>query len=532
MTISGMTISNGFAVSGGGIFNFSSGIVNMINCTLSGNTADDGGDTGGSGGAISNSGTMNITNSTLNGNTTNTRGGAIYNDFAGIMSVTNSTISNNSASLAGGAIDNFGTLHLSNSTVSFNSGGSFGPGGIYKNNNSIANVKSSIIALNTANFGFDQDVSGSFTSQGFNLIGKTDGSTGFIASTDQTGTVASPLNPRFDPDGLHNNGGPTQTIALFFDSPAIDKATSIALTGGTLSTDQRGAGFSRTFDNLTIPNATGGDGTDIGAFELQTATPTPTPTPTPTKLANISTRLRVETGDNVLIGGFIVTGNAPKKVIARALGPSLPVAGALANPKLEIYNSDNQLIAANNNWKNARNKQAIIDSQVAPTKDLESAVLRSIEPGAYTAIVRGVNGGTGVGSIEIYDLNRGADSQLANISSRGLVKTGDNVMIGGFIISGATSKKVIVRAIGPSLPVIGKLADPTLELFDGNGQRIAMNNNWRQTQQAQIQATGVAPTNDREAAIVATLPAAAYTAIVRGNGGTTGVALVEVYALD
>ncbi len=263
---------------------------------------------------------------------------------------------------------------------------------------------------------------------------------------------------------------------------------------------------------------------DIGAFELGGTIPV--------TLANISTRLRVETGDNVLIGGFIVTGTQPKKVIVRAIGPSLPVPGKLANPTLELHGPGG-LIASNDNWMDAPNRQEIIDSTVPPTNDFESAILTTLPANStgYTAIVRGASGGTGVGLVEVYDLDRTVDSKLANISSRGFVQTDDNVMIGGFIILGISSQRVIVRAIGPSLPVPGALADPTLELHDRDGVVIASNDNWRSDQEAEIIASTVPPTNDLESAIVATLPPAAHTAIVRGKNGTTGVALVEVFAL-
>jgi plastocyanin len=261
-----------------------------------------------------------------------------------------------------------------------------------------------------------------------------------------------------------------------------------------------------------------------------TASPSPSPSPTPTTLANISTRLDVETGDNVLIGGFIITGTQPKKVILRAIGPSLPVAGALANPTLEL-NSGGTILALNDNWMDAPNKQEIIDSTIPPNNDLESAILTTLNPGLYTAIVRGVNNTTGVGLVEAYDLDRTVDSKLANISTRGLVQTGDNVLIGGFIVLGSDMQKVIVRAIGPSLPVAGALADPTLDLVNPDGSVLASNDNWRDTQEADIIATGVPPTDDAESAIVATLSPNLYTAIVRGANGTTGVGLVEVFAL-
>jgi hypothetical protein len=248
-------------------------------------------------------------------------------------------------------------------------------------------------------------------------------------------------------------------------------------------------------------------------------------------LGNISTRAVVGTDDNVLIGGFIITGNQEKKVVVRAMGPSLPVPGKLANPRLDLYGGS-QLLESNDNWQTSPNAQAIIDSTVAPGNSLEAAVVRSLPPGGYTAVVNGV-GGTGIGTIEIYDLDPAADAKLANISSRGIVQTGDNAMIGGIIIVGTSAQKVIVRAIGPSLPLAGKLLDPMVELYNQNGVSIGANDNWRTGgQEAEIIASTVPPLNEAEAAIVQTLPPAGYTAIVRGKDGTTGLALVEVYALD
>ena len=251
---------------------------------------------------------------------------------------------------------------------------------------------------------------------------------------------------------------------------------------------------------------------------------------------NISTRMRVETGDDVLIGGFILTGNDAKKVILRAIGPSLAgagLAGFLQDPTLELYDSTGAMIASNDNWRTGGQEAEIIASTIPPTNDLESAIVRTLPVGGYTAIVRGNSGESGIGLVEAYDVDPNVDSKLANISSRGRVQTNDDVMIGGFIVGGGGggTMKVIVRAIGPSLPVSGALADPTLELFSANGMVIASNDNWRSNQEAEIIASTVPPTNDLESAIVATLPAAAHTAIVRGKNGTTGVALVEVYAL-
>jgi hypothetical protein len=253
------------------------------------------------------------------------------------------------------------------------------------------------------------------------------------------------------------------------------------------------------------------------------------------QLGNISTRLSVGTDENVLIGGFIVTGSQSKEVIARAIGPSLSLSGVLADPVLELHDSSGATIATNDNWGESANKQAIIDSGFAPTQDKESAILRTLEPGLYTTIVRGVSGTTGIALVEVYDLDRTVDSQLANISTRGLVQTGDNVMIGGVIVLGDTDADVLVRAIGPELAdvgVEGVLADPILELHDKDGNLITSNDDWNNPQSPQIEATGLAPSDDHESAILATLSPANYTAIVRGKDDTTGVALVEVYHLS
>lgn len=265
--------------------------------------------------------------------------------------------------------------------------------------------------------------------------------------------------------------------------------------------------------------------------------PVPSPTPIPTGLANISTRLRVEAGDNVLIGGFIITGTESKTVMLRAIGPSLSIPGKLENPHLELRNEFGQLLESNDNWQDSTRKQDIINSTIAPTHDLESAIIATLQANnaSYTAIVRGVNDTIGIGLVEAYDLNRAAKSKLANISTRGVVRTGDDVLIGGLIVLGQDQLKVIIRAIGPSLSVAGKLEDPILELRDGNGGLLMSNDNWRTGgQETEITSTGVPPTNDAESAIVFMLPAsgASYTAIVRGVGDTTGIAVVEVYALN
>lgn len=250
---------------------------------------------------------------------------------------------------------------------------------------------------------------------------------------------------------------------------------------------------------------------------------------------NIATRVRVQTGDNTLIGGFIITGTQSKKIIIRAIGPSLSfqgIPGALQDPVLEVYNSSNQLLAMNDSWR-ATQEALIKETGVAPTDDREAAGVFTLPPGNYTAVVRGKGSDTGLGLVEVYDLDQAADSELANISTRGRVETGDNVMIAGFII-GANGGRVMLRALGPSLAsaVPGTLPDPKISLRDANGVEIARNNDWKvSSQQAEIAATGIAPTNDKEAAVVATLAPGNYTAIESDFNNATGVGLVELYKL-
>jgi len=253
------------------------------------------------------------------------------------------------------------------------------------------------------------------------------------------------------------------------------------------------------------------------------------------QLLNISTRMKVLTGNSVLIGGFIVEGSANKQVLLRALGPTLTqfgISGVLADPTLELHDGSGALITSNDNWKDTQ-QAAIAATGKAPPNDLESAILHTFTPGNYTAIVRGKNNTTGVGLVEAYDVDNSDTITLTNISTRGFVDTGNNVMIGGFI-SGNGIVRVIVRALGPTLSQFGVtnvLADPVLDVRDAQGTSLATNDDWADTQQAEIQASSKAPPNAKESAIIIVRPPGNTTAIVSGKGNTTGNALVEVYIL-
>jgi hypothetical protein len=263
--------------------------------------------------------------------------------------------------------------------------------------------------------------------------------------------------------------------------------------------------------------------------------------PPPGAALNISTRLPVGTGQDVLIGGFIIQGPIAKTVVIRAIGPSLPLTGALQDPVLELHDGTGAIIASNDNWRSTQiggllSSDQSIDieaSSLAPVNDAEAALIATLSPGVYTAVVHGANNGTGIAVVEGYDLDVDKASKLANISTRGFIQTGDNVMIGGFILGGGTgASSVVIRGIGPSLSAFGitnPLLDPMLELHDANGAIIDSNDDWR-TNQALIQSTGLQPSNDAESALLLSNPApGAYTVILRGKNGGTGVGVIEAY---
>jgi hypothetical protein len=251
--------------------------------------------------------------------------------------------------------------------------------------------------------------------------------------------------------------------------------------------------------------------------------------------------MRVQTGDGVGIGGFIITGTAPKHVLLRTIGPSLSQAGVpnvLADPVLELHGPGSFVTITNDNWKDDPAQRILIEATgIPPTNDFESAIQAALDPGAYTAVVRGSNNTTGIGLIEVYDLAPGVSSKLANISTRAFVSTGDDIVIAGFMLgNGNGGDRVVVRGIGPSLTAVGvpnALANPRLELRDGNGALLVVNNDWQDDpdQAAELRNAGLAPTNFLESGIATTLPPGPYTALFSGLNSGTGIGLIEVYDL-
>ncbi len=477
--IAGLTMSNGRMIGQNGGYGgaiSALGSLTLRKCTLSANS-------GYYGGAIFTTSELILSDCTLSGNSANGVGGAIYSDVSAMVSLTNCSVVSNStigkSGNTGGGIRSDGPLSVVNCTFSGNSAQGSG-GGIASfaaldirnctfssntspNGNSVAVSRTT---FETANSIFHQ---GTATGENFSAIQANVVSHGHNLSDDEAGGgsgvepggfLGEPgdrrnTDPRLAP--LADNGGLTSTHALLSDSQAINAGDD----GNAPSLDQRG------YSRVGV--------SDIGAFEFGGLIPS--------TLGNISTRLRVETGDNVLIGGFIVTGTQPKKIIVRAIGPSLPLAGALADPVLELRNSSGALIRSNNDWRDDPAQESeIIATGIPPSNNLEAAIVETLPANgaAYTAIVRGANNGTGIGVVEAYDLDGTVNSELANISTRGFVQTGDDVLIGGLIVLGQSPLRVIVRGIGPSLPFSGTLADPILNLHDSNGALLISNDNWRE----------------------------------------------------
>ncbi len=367
--------------------------------------------------------------------------------------------------------------------------------------------------------------------------------------TDLTPTTIEATNPAWSPDGakilfrkedsiwVMNRNGSQQTrlTSSFLDrSPAWSPdGTKIAFCRGFYNEADIFVMDANGTNRVNITNHLGSETPD-----WQRIAPTPSPTPAAQTL-NISTRMRVQTGENVGIGGFIITGTASKHVLLRAIGPSLTQSGvpnALADPVLELHGPGAFVTVINNNWRDdPAQEAAIIATGIPPANDLESAIDAPLAPGTYSAIVRGNGDTSGIALVEVYDLNQPLDSKLANISTRAFVETGDNVVIGGFVLGGNNgADQIILRGIGPSLTATGVsdvLADPTLELRNSNGALLTFNNDWQDdpAQAAELIAAGLAPASELESGIAATLPPGLYTAVLAGLDNGAGIGLVEVY---
>jgi plastocyanin len=362
-----------------------------------------------------------------------------------------------------------------------------------------------------------------------------------------TVTVAPNSAHVFSPDGVIIKPGDTVKWVWDDNNHTVtsgDTSEEIAKANGMFDSGNRSKGsqFSFTFPDVgkfdyfcVFHHGMGMDGTvEVRASAAGT-------------VGNVSTRLPIGTDDNVLIEGFIVQGPAgsTKKMIVRAIGPSLVPFGitdAVANPTLEIHDANNATVATNNDWKTTQTGGLITSdqvaeinaSQLAPSNDLESAIIASLAPGSYTAVVRGAGNTTGTGVVDAYDLNTGSTARLANIATRGLIQPADKLMIAGFIVQNA-SLKTVVRAIGPSLAAFGisnALPDTTLQLRDQNGVIVKENDDWQSDQKQELESTGLQPSNNLEAAVVATIAPGQYTVQVRGKPETTGTGVVQVYFLQ
>lgn len=321
----------------------------------------------------------------------------------------------------------------------------------------------------------------------------------------------------------------SQISPLSFSAMSDNSNVSVAITGTKLLVTGNSVGTA----HVTV-TATDLDGATVSQmFTVNVVA-------APGRFVNLATRMQVGTGDNALFAGFIMKGSTPKRLAIRAIGPSSGLNPPVADPILELHDNTGATIATNDNWGDAPNKQDMTDLNLAPGSPNESVILTTVpsDPNfiIYTAVMRGVNDTTGLGVVELYDLDSGPDSTLLNVSTRGPVGADPNALFGGFILGGTDSKQVLIRAIGPSLTSLGvpnALTDPTLELHDSNGATRDSNDDWMNSpQKTDIQNTGAAPSNPKESAILQTLPAGSYTVIVRGANGGTGVGSVEIYQLQ
>lgn len=578
--------------SGGGIYGV--GTLTITNSTIDGNSV------GSSGGGITNYGTLRLISSTVSNNTAfgthdgvawNTESGGIDNNAT--LNITNSTFSANTA-VNGGAIVNFGALTVTNTTFSGNT--ATNGGGIANSSASASCDLTNTILKGGASGANISNSNGTITSHGYNL--SSDNGAGFLTATGDQINIDPMLGPLQanggptlthepltnspaieggDPDftpppvydqrgfgysrvfGGHIDIGSVEVQPAFTPSPTPTATATATSTTTPTATATATSTPTATATATVTPTATAtATVTPIAtatstptatatatvtptttATASATAAPSPTPLPSPAHPVNISTRSRVEPGDHALIGGFIITGNKPKKVVLRGLGPSLSnfsLEDVLADPTLVLNASTGASIFQNDNWQDDSAQASELSAMGLALHDSrESGIVVTLQPGAYTAILAGKDQDAGVGLVEIYDADSGTASQLANISTRGFVRTGDQVMVGGFILgNGGANATVALRGIGPSLVQFGLssvLADPILELRDSNGALLITNDNWEDDviSAEQLSAHGLAPSHSLESGIFAMLPPGAFTAILSGKGGGVGIGLVEIY---
>ena len=531
-------------------------------------TVDDSGN--GTGGAVTGSfTTLQADSCIVEGCSASQYGGGFEFVYGSDVTVTNTTFAQNTAGVLGGAVALFGgTLNMDASNLVDNRLTNPGGGsafvataqpasGPYPNWDVMGLVQNCVISNNsggpatiydgyraTAPFNrlqyrnnhfypadasaFFLDGIGSRSVQDVNALTLSLGDGTSVKKAPVANTALSSAKPvgalLMVPQMTRSSGAPGETLPL----PAY---LGYATSGPMPSLD----GVAQRTSSGVVPTSTN------SAHTLNFSGGSSTTTPSPGLAINISTRLPVGTGQEVLIGGFIIQGPNPKTIMLRASGPSLPLAGALQNPFLELHDGTGATVATNDNWRVTNvggllTSSQVIDlvaSTIPPTNDAESAIIATLNPGAYTAVVRGVNDTTGIAVVEGYDLDADRTSKLANISTRGFVQTDEKVMIGGFIFGGGPgATNVVVRGIGPSLGAFGvanPLLDPVLELYDGNGAAIASNDDWK-ANQAALQTTGLQPANDAESAIlISNLTPGGYTAVLRGKNGGVGVGVLEVY---
>jgi hypothetical protein len=428
--------------------------------------------------------------------------GAIILTNNATLEINNNKFANNVTNGSGQTIKGSGTIHIDTGATLTNNG-TIAPGTPAGTLNFDGNLQLTF----ASNLSFE--IGGTVQGSDYGLLRKTDNSPLTL-----NGKLSVKLLNGFVPVA-------TDTFSVVTTAATLQGAFINAPSGTRLNTSDGSGSFVVTYSGTNVVLSSFGSPIPAG------------------QLLNIATRMQVLTGDNILIGGFIVTGSDPKKVVVRGLGPSLAssgVSGPLLDPTIELRDGSGALILANDNWKDSQATE-IQNSGLAPKENSEAAIVTTLPANnsVYTVVLRGKSDSTGVGLVEVYDVNPSANSKLGNLSSRGFVGSGDNVMIGGVIIGANTANAatVLIRGLGPQLSGFGipnALSDPILELHDPDGNLLALNDNWKDTQQATIQG-GIPPADDREAAILVTLAPGNYTAILRGANGGIGNGLVEVYHL-